>query len=427
MILHPVAARSPGFSPLRFRNASPRLQAMTGPILRDELEGEISSRLEHYPIVSILGARQVGKTSLGRRFATSPDHHFDLENSIQRIALEENAFNILDSLKGTVVIDEIQEMPSLFQLLRVLADREDSGARFIILGSVSPGIVKGIGESLAGRVSLLEIGGFTLTEIGSARWRDLWLRGSYPKSFLAPSEEVSLLWREDYLEALLHRDLRIWSNLSLQPGQARRLLTLVADQSGRSWNHSSASRHLGVDSKTINSYIELLKGVYLLRELPLFDINVGKRLRKAPTLHLCDSGIMSALLGIDSMRALERSPKMGHSWETFCVDQIIRILRVRPDHCFTYSEQSGAEIDLIVKLRGRTVGFEIKRSENATPKKSDRELAGKLGLSALYWVRQGTGRHDLGDNLISLGIEELPKELSKLRKNSQPTDEINSC
>lgn len=378
------------------------------PVLpRPRLENLIGSRLAKYPVVAVLGARQTGKTYMAKRFASSPAHHFDLENSYQAQALEDNALTILGSLEGTVVIDEVQELPSIFPALRVLADREPTVARFVISGSVSPRIIQGISESLAGRVATLEIGGFDLEETGAENWNRLWLRGGHPPSFLDDTDEGSMEWRANYMERLFGRDLRIWSNLSLHPSQTRKLMTLIADCTGRAWNHTAAATLLGVDVKTIQRYVDVLEAAYLIRLLPPLEANVRKRLRKAPTIHLRDSGIGHALLGVQSRERLEIHPRMGQSWESFCVDQIIRLTQTRPEYCFTFSVQSGSEIDLILDRPDGRYGFEIKTSENSRPTAGDRELLKILNLTALHQVRRGEGCYDLGDGLFSTGILSL--------------------
>lgn len=397
--------------------ASPsKIASMRPLVIRPRLEQFVGSRLAKYPIVAVLGARQTGKTHLAKRFASSPDHHFDLEKSVQLQALEDNIFTLLDGLEGTVVIDEVQELPSIFPALRVLADREPTKARFVITGSVSPRIIQGISESLAGRVITLEMGGFDLEEIGSENWERLWLRGGHPPSFLDDTDGGAMEWRTNsYLEQLFGRDLRIWSNLSLHPSQSRKLMTLIADCSGRAWNHSTAANLLGVDVKTIQRYVDVLEAAYLVRLLPPFEANLRKRLRKAPTIHLRDSGIIHSLLGIETRERLEIHPRMGQSWESFCVDQIIRLTETRPEHCFTFSVQSGQEIDLILDRPDGRYGFEIKTSENSRPKPADRELAKALELKALHQVRRGNGCYDLGDGLFSTGIEELPGVCAAIR------------
>ena len=381
---------------------------------RPRLDKLIEAHLAKYPVVAVLGARQTGKTYLTKRFSSAPENHFDLENSFQNQALAANALTILGSLKGTVVIDEIQKLPSVFPALRVLADKPGT-ARFVISGSVSPQLIHSINESLAGRAATLEIGGFDVEETGTAIWEKLWLRGGLPPSFLDDTEAGSMEWRANYLERLFDPDLRILSNVSLHPAQTRKLKTLIADCSGRPWNHTAAANLLGVDVKTIQRYVEVLEAAYLVRLLPPFEAHLRKRTRKASVIHLRDSGIMHALLGIQGRERLEIHPRMGQSWESFCVDQIIRLTQTRPEYCFTFSLQSGAEINLILDRPDGRYGFEIKSSENNRPKPLDRELITLLGLKSLHQVRRGSGVLDLGDGLFSTGIEALPSVCSAIR------------
>lgn len=388
---------------------------MNPAVPRPALRSLIENRLEKYPVVAILGARQTGKTHLAKGFVSRPENQFDLENSPQLQALTDNTLTILERLEGIVVIDEVQELPAIFPALRVLSDRQPTLARFVLTGSVSPKIVTGISESLAGRVATLEIGGFDLEETGVENWDRLWLRGAHPPSFLDDSDADSMEWRANYLERLFGRDLRIWSNLSLNPAQSRKLMTLIADCTGRAWNHSAAANILGVDVKTIQRYVDVLEAAFLIRLLPPFETNIRKRIRKSPAMHLRDSGITHAMLGIQGRDRLEIHPRVGQSWESFCVDQIIRLTRTRPEYCFTFSLQSGSEIDLILDRPDGRYGFEIKRSENSRPTEADRELQRSLDLSALYQVRRGSGKYDLGGGLFSLGIEELVTVCSEIR------------
>jgi predicted AAA+ superfamily ATPase len=382
---------------------------------RQRLSERIADNLRHYPIVAVLGARQVGKTHIARTFATSESHRFDLEDTATAAALSENPNSILGALKGVVVIDEVQELPKLFPTLRVLADREDAPAKFVISGSVSPNMIRGIGESLAGRVATLEIGGFDLTEAGVKNWQQLWLRGTHPPSFLADTDSDSMDWRSNYLNALIGRDLRIWSESKLKPTGTRKLLTLLADSTGRTWNHSSAAQVLGIDPKTIQDHVEVLEGAYLLRILPPLSVNIRKRLRKSPTIHLRDTGIAHALIGIANLNRLHTHPASGHTWESFCVDQIIRLTETRPEHCFTYSEQSGREIDLVLERPNGRFGFEIKSADAAMPSQAHRQLVKDLKLDALHVIRKGNQTLNTGSGTFSTGITSLPEVCGSIR------------
>jgi len=389
---------------------------MKAVVPRTRLEKLVAERLSKYPVVAILGARQTGKTHMAKRFASGVQNHFDLENSFQLQALEDNGLSILGSLEGTVVIDEVQELPSIFPALRVLADREPTVARFVLSGSVSPKIIQGISESLAGRVATIEIGGLDIDEVGADSWERLWLRGGHPPSFLDDTDAGSMEWRANYLERLFGRDLRIWSNLSLHPSRSRKLLMIMADCTARAWNHSAAATILGVDVKTIQNYVEIMEAAYLVRLLPSFEANIRKRLRKAPTLHLRDTGIAHAMLGIQTRERLEIHPRVGQSWESFCVDQVIRLTQTRPEHCFTFSVQSGSEIDLILDRPDGRHGFEIKFSENSRPNAGDRKLISTLELKSLHQVRRGAMSLDLGEGLFSTGIEDLKNVCANIRQ-----------
>lgn len=376
---------------------------------RQRLISRIQEASSHYPVTVVLGARQMGKTDSCRDLASSPDHYFDLERSIDAVRLTDNALTVLGALTGWVVIDEAQELPALFKTLRVLADRPEKPARFVVTGSVAPSLLHAISESLAGRAALIEMGGFTLAETGVSGWKDLWLRGGHPPSYLAPVAELSYEWRENYLDLLIGRDLRIWSHSDLSPTQIRKLLELVADSCGQAWNHTAAANVLDISYKTVQNYIETLRGAYLVRELPPFGVNVRKRIRRSPTLFLRDSGILHNLLRISEEGHLESHPRRGNSWEAFCIDQIIRMAEIREGQCYRYSVQGGAEVDLVLDLPGRRLGVEFKSGD--APKMSDSMKAGRddLGLDTLFVVFPGNVRFSMDERIEAVGIERLPE------------------
>ncbi|MFA5266165.1 MAG: ATP-binding protein, partial [Opitutaceae bacterium] len=316
----------------------------------------IREGLAHWPITILLGPRQCGKTWLVQSFATSPNHYFDLHNFVDQVRLEDGNYRILDGLDGVVVIDEAQERPNLFPKLRVLADRKDRQTRFILTGSASPSLYRGASESLAGRARLLALSGFSLAEVGLENWERLWLRGGYPISYLRELEETSLEWRNHYIALFLGRDLPALADTKLTSEQLRRFFLLLAHHHGQYWNHSEIAGVLGVNYKTVQRHIELFKGAYILRELPPFFNNVGKRLRKAPKLYMRDSGLLHALLQIRNPAQLYATQRSGASWEGFCIEQVIALTRVREEECFTWSVQSGAEVDLVLNVFGGPVG-----------------------------------------------------------------------
>jgi len=383
-------------------------------IKRDRLLARVHESAAVFPITAILGARQMGKTHLCRGLASSPDHYFDLERSDDLVRLSDNALSILGALRGWVVIDEAQELPALFKTLRVLADRPDSPARFIVTGSVAPSLLESVSESLAGRASLIEIGGFDLEEIGIGAWEQLWLRGGHPPSFQAPNDDLAYHWRENYLSFLIGKDLRIWSRSDLPPAQVRKLLNLIADSTGQAWNHSAAAKLLGVSYKTVQAYIETLKGAYIVRELLPFEANVRKRIRQSPTLMLRDSGILHSLLRISDGKSLMSHHRKGFSWEAFCTDQIIRLGNVREENCFRYSVQGSVEIDLVIDLPKRRLGFEFKSGDAPPLTPSMKTGRDDLELEKLYVISPGDRRRLMDERIESVGIGRLPELCAEL-------------
>ncbi|CAN5344597.1 ATP-binding protein [soil metagenome] len=376
---------------------------------RLNLQKRLHQSTSQYPVTLVLGARQTGKTELCRAFASSPDHYFDLERTTDAVRLTDNAQSVLGALAGCVIIDEAQELPELFSTLRVLADRPEKPARFIVTGSVSPTLLTAVSESLAGRASIIEIGGLDLSEVEPDHWKKLWLRGGHPPSFLAPSDAQAYEWRENYLSLLIGRDLRIWSRSDLKPAQVRKLLEIVADSCGQAWNHSAAANVLDLSYKTIQSYVETLKGAYLIRELQPFETNIRKRIRRSPTLLLRDTGIMHNLLRIRSASHLESHPRRGFSWEAFCTDQIIRLAALREENCFRWSVQGGAEVDLVIELPGRRIGAEFKTSD--APKLTESMRSGRdvLGLNKLFVIFPGDVRFAMDEKIEAVGISRLPE------------------
>ncbi len=384
-------------------------------IERTRLLARLHDASNRYPITVILGARQTGKTELCRGLASSPDHYFDLERSLDLVRLTDNPISVLGELSGWIVIDEAQELPALFKTLRVLADRPDHPARFIVTGSVAPTLLESVSESLAGRAAIIEIGGFDLRETGTENWKSLWLRGGHPPSFLAPDDALAYEWRENYLSALIGRDLRIWSHADLPPALIRKLLDLVADSTGQAWNHSAAAGILDISYKTVQNYIETLKRAYIIRELQPLETNVRKRIRRSSTLLIRDTGILHSLLRVSEESHLESHPRRGFSWEAFCIDEIVRLAEIREEHCFRYSVQGGTEVDLVTELPGRRLGFEFKSGD--APRLTDAMKAGRddLKLEKLYVIFPGDTRHQMDDRIEGVGIERLPELCDEIK------------
>lgn len=353
---------------------------------------QITNDLAMFPVVAILGPRQVGKTTLARQLAAQwvgPTHHFDLEDPDDQARLSDAAF-VLRRLTGLVVLDEIQIRPDLFALLRVLADRADTPARFLILGSAAPELLRNTSESLAGRVTFHELDGLALDELAPGQSDLRWLRGGFPRSYLAPDDRGSKAWREAFIRTYLERDLP-QLGINLPALTLRRFWTMLGHYHAQTWNGSELSRALGVSDKTVSRYLDILEGTFMTWRLRPWHTNQGKREVKAPKVYLADTGLLHSLLGITSESDLLAHPKCGASWEGFALHEIIRVTGAGRDEAFFWALHSGAELDLLVIRNGRRLGFEVKltRSPKITP--SMRAAQEALGLDHLYVVCHGDG------------------------------------
>jgi predicted AAA+ superfamily ATPase len=365
---------------------------------------EIRSGLERAPVVALLGARQTGKTTLAREIAAEDATFFDLERSLDRQALAAPE-RVLGALEGLVVLDEVQTMPELFRPLRVLADRDPLPARFLILGSASPELVRGAAETLAGRVAFVHLGGFDLTETGAAESRDLWIRGGFPRSYLAKSEAASYAWRQDFVDTFLSRDAAGFG-ISLPPEQLRRFWTMLAHLHGGTLNAAELGRALSIDQKTASRYVDILTGAFLLRRLPPWFENAGKRIVKSPKIYVRDSGLLHALLGLRSERDVLAHPRFGASWEGFALEQILSLLRAERDAYF-WGTHGGAELDLLVVVGGRRYGFEIKFVDAPRITRSMRVALDDLRLERLFVVFPGTRSVALDERIDALALTDL--------------------
>jgi len=351
-------------------------------------------RLEHllgyHPVVAILGARQVGKTTLARQLMErydGPATRFDLEDmdDLSRLAEPKLA---LGDLEGLVVIDEVQRRPDLFPVLRVLVDRPGSETRFLILGSASPELLRQGSESLAGRIVFHHLDGFALDEVGIEEGETLWVRGGFPRSFLAPSEEVSVDWRRGFVQTFLERDL---PQLGIQiPGETlHRFWRMLAHYHGQLWNGAELARAFGVSGSTVRRYLDLLTGALVLRQLPPWHENVGKRQVRSPKIYVADSGLLHVLLGLDTREAVEGHPKVGASWEGFVLREILTRLGARKEESYFWATHSGAELDLLVMRGEERLGFEIKRTTAPRYTRSARSACEALRLQRLDVVHAG--------------------------------------
>ena len=370
-------------------------------IRRDTILDTIRTALNRSRVVVLSGPRQCGKTTLARELVSEESvNYFDLEDPVSLARLDE-PMTALRPLSGLVVIDEIQRRPDLFPVLRVLADRRDDPARFLILGSASGELMRQSSESLAGRQERITIGGFTLAEVGVDAEPGLWLRGGMPLSYLARTESDSVAWRREFIRTLLERDFPQWG--VRVPAQAlRRFWTMLAHYHGQTWNASEPARALGVSPPTVRHYLDLLTDAFMVRQLQPYYANIGKRQVKAPKIYIRDSGLLHHLLGIETMKGLLTHPKLGFSWEGFVIEQI---LGVEPhDEAFFWSTHGDAEIDLILRRGDTLLGVEIKRADAPRLTPSIRTAIDDLGLSRVAVIYPGTTRYPLSESVEAVPV-----------------------
>jgi hypothetical protein len=353
---------------------------------------QVKEQLARFPVVALLGPRQVGKTTLARQLAADwpePVRHFDMEDPDDQKRLSDPSF-ALRPLAGLVVLDEIQRRPDLFPLLRVLADRVDVPARFLILGSASPELMRQASESLAGRVVFHEMDGFDLDELPPGSLDRRWLRGGFPRAYLANTLQESQEWREAFIRTYLERDLP-QLGINLPALTLRRFWTMLAHYHGQTWNSSELARALGVTDKTVSRYLDILEGTFMAKRLRPWHSNLGKREIKAPKVYVSDTGILHRLLGIEGEENLLAHPKCGASWEGFAIHEILRRTGTSHDQAFYWGVHTGAELDLLINRDRQRFGFEIKltRSPGITP--SMRSAIDVLALDHLYLVCSGNG------------------------------------
>ena len=371
--------------------------------------------LRQFPVVGLIGARQVGKTTLARTLASGFPGEvtlFDLENPRHLSRLEDPMF-ALESLSGLVVLDEIQLRPDLFPVLRVLADREGMPARFLVLGSASPSLLRQSSESLAGRIAYHEIGGLNLEEVGAGRLDSLWLRGGFPLSFLAETEPESDRWRQQFIRTYLERDLSELG-IRLPASTMRRFWTMLAHYHGEIWNGSELARAFGVSQKTVSSYLDTLCSTFMAKRLLPWHENVSKRQVKAPKIYLTDSGILHSLLGLESREEVLSHPKVGASWEGFAVGEVVAQLGARSEECFFWKLHSGAELDLLIRRGSRRLGFELKLTSSPRVTPSMRSALQSLDLEELVVLHAGAQSYPLAPRIRAMALARMRKELAPL-------------
>jgi predicted AAA+ superfamily ATPase len=358
------------------------------------------------PITALLGTRQVGKTTLAREFVSGKKVlFFDLESLPDRRQLQ-NPELVLENVDGLVVLDEIQRMPELFGTLRVLVDRPENLARYIILGSASPNLIKQASESLAGRVEFIELNGFSLSEIGNNDWQNLWLRGGFPRSYLADSIDNSLAWREGFIRTFLERDLP-QLGVSIPSEAGRRFWSMLAHYHGQIWNASELSRAMGLSDKTIHSYLDTLSGSFMVRQLQPWFANISKRQVRAPKIYLKDSGLLHSLLDITGAGVLLGHPKVGASWEGFVLEQVLNKLHI--PSVYFWATHAGAELDLLYFIDGKSCGVEVKFTETPQTTRSMHIAIEDLKLSHLWVIYPGPTSYPVDKRITILSICDLDR------------------
>ncbi len=378
---------------------------------RDQQE-DIRRGLDENPVVAILGARQVGKTTLSRLEEASWEgatHRFDLEDPADQARLSEPSLALRD-LRGLVILDEVQRQPELFPLLRVLADRPERPARFLLLGSASPELVQGVSETLAGRIHFVQLGGLSLGEVGPEHLDALWIRGGFPRSYLAPSEAASVRWRQDFIRTFLERDLP-QLGIGVAATTMRRFWTMLAHHHGQVLNASALSRSFGVSDTTVRSYLDTLAHTFMVQILQPWHQNVGKRQVKRPKVYLADAGLLHTLLGLDARAQVESHPVLGASWEGFAIQQIVSTLDVPAERCFFWATHAGAELDLLVVSGGRRRGFEVKRTDRPRVTRSMRSAWETLELDSLDVVHAGEHSFPLAEGMRAVALRRVGEDL----------------
>ncbi len=381
-------------------------------IPRPQVTQRIARSFRVHPAVAITGPRQCGKTTLAEQFAlagapASEDAqvaHFDLERAADRQRLQ-TPEQTLSPLKGLVVIDEIQREPGLFEALRVLLDRRDWPARYLILGSASPALMQGASETLAGRVGVVDLGGFDLAEVARDQWRSLWHRGAFPRSFLAEDEGSSALWREAFVETFLLRDI-VALGITVPAEALRRFWTMVAHYHGQVWNAAEFARAIGTGQAAARRHLDILAAARMVRVLPPWFENLKKRQVRAPKIYVRDSGMLHTLLGLGTADALHGHPKVGASFEGFAIEQILSCFAIR--EAYFWRTHGGAELDLLLNVNGRRMGFEFKHSDAPGTTKSMHSAMQDLRLDHLWVVYPGDERYPLAERITALPVRDIP-------------------
>lgn len=376
---------------------------------RTAIKSEIAEALRRSRIVALIGPRQCGKTTLATDLLpTSASEYFDLEDPLSLTRLDEPR-TALEPLQGLVVIDEVQRKPELFPLLRVLADRKPLPAKFLILGSASPELLRQSSETLAGRIESIELTGFSLAEVGAEAMHKHWLRGGFPLSFLADSEPDSVMWRKKFVQTFIERELPSFG-INIPSATMTRFWMMLAHYHGQTWNASEIASAMNLDHKTTRRYLDILTSLFAIRQLQPWFENIGKRQVKSPKIYFRDSGIYHQLLGIRNESELLVHPRLGASWEGYAIEEAIR--HYQPDSVFFWAVHSGAELDLLMFKDGKRLGVECKRQDAPALTASMKTAMEVLKLDELHVLYPGQKSYSLAENIHVSPLSSLAKPRS---------------
>lgn len=380
-------------------------------------EGRLLALLRQFPVVGLIGPRQVGKTTLAHMVTSawkSGTTFFDLEDPVDRARLADPML-ALRALRGLVVIDEIHHVPQLFRSLRVLADRPHRPARFLVLGSAAPDLLRQSAETLAGRIAYHELTPFSLLEIGAKHLERLWRRGGFPASYTAHSEQNSVTWRKSFVRTFLERDIPSLG-LRLPPTTLERFWAMLAQYHAQTWNGSELARAFGVSDATVRGYLDTLTSTFVIRQLRPWSENIGKRQVRSPKVFIADSGILHTLLGIPDQTDLERHPKVGASWEGFALSQVVAALGAEPQECYFWATHQGAELDLLVIHGQRRLGFEFKRSSTPAMTRSMHIALADLRLESIDVIHPGEHTFQLAEKVRATACADVEREIAPLSR-----------
>lgn len=381
-------------------------------IPRERHHAALERLIANHPVVGLVGARQVGKTTLARVVAgrrSGPTHFFDLESNADRARLADPLL-ALSPLRGLVVLDEIQRLPEVFPTLRVLADRPRRPARFLVLGSAGPDLLRQSAETLAGRIAYYELPGFSVGEVPAGQMPRLWLRGGFPRSFTMRSHADSYRWRVDFVRTFLERDVP-QLGVGVPSATLDRFWSMLAHYHAQVWNGAELGRAFGVSHHAVRRYLDALEATFMVRSLQPWSVNLKKRQVKSPKIYVRDSGLLHRLLNVATFEELERHPKVGASWEGFVVENLIHLLGVDGRECFFWATHQGAEIDLIVQVGGRLHGFEVKRTVAPRVTRSMHSALEDLSLDRVDVVHAGSETFPLGQRIRAVAASRILDDL----------------